>query len=312
MPFTPGDSNPFPSRRVGLAAVQADDDSPRTAEEALSRPDADFWRQAMDEEIQSLMEYNCWELCELPPGAKPIPCKWVFKIKRDARGNIERYKARLVAKGFAQRPGIDYDEVYAPVSKYGTLRALAAKCAAEDLEVQLLDVSTAFLNGELEEDDLYMTQPPGYDLGTRNLVCHLLRSLYGLKQAPRAWHKKLLAVLKAMGFEPSAADPLLFIRGAGDDCIRLLIYVDDMWIASRQLRTIEKLISELRKCFKARVVPDPEQFLGLQLTRDRQRRTLTTYPEGVPCSWHPLLPCPGLRAGAFLCTPHQPPIRCWH
>ena len=279
VPFTPGDSNPFPTKPAACAAVQADFDNP-TVEEALARPDADLWRQAIDEEMQSIMEYKSYELCERPPGVKPIPCKFVLKIKRDARGNIERYKARLVAKGFLQRPGIDYEEVYAPVSKYGTLRALAAKCAAEDLEVQLLDVSTAFLNGELEED-LYMQQPPGYALGNSNIVCRLRRTIYGLKQAPRAWHQKLLSVLKDMGFEPSAADPSLFIRGTptDDKCLWALIYVDDMWLASRHRQLIEDLISDLRKRFKARVVPDPEQFLGLQLSRDRQRRTLTIHQE---------------------------------
>ena len=110
----------------------------------------------MDEEMRSLWENGTWELVEKPEGVKPVPMKWVYKIiKRDALGNVERYKSRLVAKEYLQRQGIDFEEVYAAVSKHTTLRALLAVVAARDLELHQLDVKTAFLNGELEEE-IYM------------------------------------------------------------------------------------------------------------------------------------------------------------
>jgi Reverse transcriptase (RNA-dependent DNA polymerase) len=153
-----------------------------------------------------LHSHGTWDLKQPPPTARLLPCKWLFKIKRDTHGNIERYKARLVAKGFAQRPTLDYEEVFAPVSKHATLRALLAKVAQEDLELHQLDVKTAFLHGPLQEV-IYMRQPPGYQSGAPGMACRLRKSIYGLKQAPRAWYQRLSQQLQEHGFEPCAADP---------------------------------------------------------------------------------------------------------
>ncbi len=142
------------------------------------------WQAAMDEEMASLEAHQTWILEDLPAHANVIPIKWVFKLKTDATGQVERYKARLVAKGFKQRDGIDFDEVFAPVSKYANLRALLAVAAEQDLEVRQLVIKTAFLNGVLDED-LYVAQPPGYATGSERTLCHLRRALYGLRQAPR-------------------------------------------------------------------------------------------------------------------------------
>jgi hypothetical protein len=103
----------------------------------------------MDEEFALLLENGTWELEKLPNAFKALPMKWVYKIKRNANGNIERYKARLVARGYLQKQGVDFEEVYAPVSKHMTLRALLAVVAARDMELHQLDVKTAFLNGDL-------------------------------------------------------------------------------------------------------------------------------------------------------------------
>ncbi|PRW61567.1 Retrovirus-related Pol poly from transposon TNT 1-94 isoform B [Chlorella sorokiniana] len=140
------------------AAHSAIIQEPASLEEAQASEQAEQWQQAADDEMASLLAYNTWELEPVPPGAdmapgvKPIPVKWVFKIKRDANGNVERYKARLVAKGFLQQEGIDYEEVFAPVSKYTTVRTVLAQAAAQDMEIHQIDIKTAFLYGELEED----------------------------------------------------------------------------------------------------------------------------------------------------------------
>ena len=149
-------------------------EEPQTYEEAMSSGQADEWCQAMDEEIKSLHSNQTWTTEPIPKGMRPIPVKWVYKVKKDANGNIERFKARLVAKGFRQKEGVDFDEVFAPVSKYSTLRALMAVTAVEDLEVHQLDIKTAFLNGVLQEE-VYIEQPTGYHGGGPDIGCHLHR-----------------------------------------------------------------------------------------------------------------------------------------
>lgn len=245
---------------------------PATLEEALASPQADLWRQAMDDEYASLEANGTWTLETPPPGVKPIPTKWVFKIKRGSTGNIERFKARLVVQGFRQREGIDYDQVFAPVSKYTTLRALLATAASADLDLHHLDIKTAFLNGELEEE-VWTVQPTGYEQGSSNLACHLHKALYGLKQAPRAWHHRLKHELETMGFTESPADPALFIK-PGADPIYLLTYVDDILLASRNTRLIIASKQQLMSTFDARDLGEATYFLGMDIIRDRTNRTI--------------------------------------
>ena len=135
----------------------------------------------MKEEMESMAKNQVWALVELPPGATTIGCKWVYKTKRDAYGNIERYKARLVAKGFTQKEGIDYNETFSLVSKKDSLRIVMTLVAYFDMELHQMDVKIAFLNGDLDEE-VYIKQPEGF-CNEDKLVCKLNRSIYGLKQA---------------------------------------------------------------------------------------------------------------------------------
>ena len=183
---------------------------PQTIDEALRTPEAAEWKKAADEEMKALAAMNVWKLVPLPEGKKPVGCRWVFKVKNKPDGTIERFKARVVAKGYSQKPGLDFSETFAPVVRLNTLRSLLAFAVKKKLIIHQMDVNTAFLNGDLE-DEVYMEQPPGYiSKGQENLVCHLQRSLYGLKQAPRCWNSTFCKHMRELGFTQLQSDFLYF------------------------------------------------------------------------------------------------------
>ena len=156
---------------------------PQLYKEAMGLPLANKWTDACLEEFNWHLANGTWTLVELPPGMKAIGSKWVFRIKHNADGSIERFKARLVAQGFSQRPGQDYFETYASTMRHATIRTVLALAAIEDLELRSVDISHAFTNSDVDAE-LYMKQPEGFKQGGSNMVCRLNKSLYGLKQPP--------------------------------------------------------------------------------------------------------------------------------
>jgi hypothetical protein len=152
----------------------------------------------MVREMEVHLENGTWELVKLPPGRKAIGSKWVFKVKRNPDGTVERYKARLVAKGFGQRPGVDFDETFALTTNWAALRAILALAALENLEQESIDISNAYLNGELHDVEVYMQQPDGFAERDSTWVARLLKGLYGLKQGE--WFRRLEEVLVELGF----------------------------------------------------------------------------------------------------------------
>lgn len=174
-----------------------------TAEEpsciAKAQRDAS-WSKEMEEEMASIEQNKTWALVDLPSGHKPIGLKLVFKVKRDEKGAVVKHKAHLVAKGYVQREGFDFEEVFAPVARLDSAHLLLAVAVQEKWELHHLDVKSAFLNGELEEE-VYVAQPPGFVMdGSEGKVLRLHKALYGLRQAPRAWNAKLVISLAALGF----------------------------------------------------------------------------------------------------------------
>lgn len=198
-----------PAERLSYIARTHLPTEPASWKEIQKLPDPEKlkWTKAADEEIKSLKELQTWQLTELPEGKQAIGSKWIFKIKHDSEGHVDKYKARLVAKGFTQEYGKDYDATFAPVAKQSTFRTLLTVAAARNLKVRHYDIKTAFLNGDVTED-LYMSQPEGYVAdGQEHLVCKLQRSVYGLKQSARAWNTKVNDILLQNKFVRSKSDP---------------------------------------------------------------------------------------------------------
>ncbi|KAM2835849.1 hypothetical protein PS2_032724 [Malus domestica] len=127
----------------------------------MSTPEAPFWKDAVNSEIDSIMQNHTWELVNLPHGNKPIGYKWIFKKKLKPNGTIDKYKARLVAKGCRQKHGLDFFDTYSPVTRITSIRLLIAIAALHDMEIHQMDVKTAFLNGDLDKE-IYIEQPEGF------------------------------------------------------------------------------------------------------------------------------------------------------
>jgi hypothetical protein len=216
----------------------------------------------MDSEIASLDENQTWSLVKLPAGRKAIQNKWVYKVKTNPDGSVDKYKARLVVKGFSQRKGVDYSQTFSPVAKSSTIRSVIAVAASEKMSLTQFDVSTAFLYGSLDED-IYMVQPEGYS-DNSDRVCKLNRSLYGLKQAPRCWNNRFGSFLVSLGFKRSEADPCLFIRVRGQRKLLVAVYVDDGIVASTHKEDAVQFLRELEREFKI-TTKTASYFLGIEI-----------------------------------------------
>ncbi|CAI7778239.1 unnamed protein product, partial [Closterium sp. NIES-53] len=193
------------------------------------------------------MENKTWTLANLPPGRKALDCMWVLRVKTDAEGRLERRKTRLVIKGFQHREGIDFQEVFAPISKAPLLRLLLAAAAVCGWKVEQMDVKTAFLYGVVDEE-IYMKQPEGYDDGSGR-VCRLNKAIYGLKQAPRCWYARLVEALEALGFKVSGCDESLFMTEGEEEKVFLLVYVDDILLFSPSLERIKEVQGKQKETF---------------------------------------------------------------
>jgi hypothetical protein len=176
------------------------------------------------------MKNDVWEIVPRPEGKSTVTSRWLYKLKYDADGSIEKYKARFVARGFSQVEGVDYDETFALVARYTSIRAVISIAAEMGWKIHQMDVKTTFLNGLIQEE-VYIEQPLGFEVHEREPhVCKLKKPLYGLKQAPRAWYSRIDAYLQQLGFEKSEADPNLYFILVGEDPLILLLYVDDLFI----------------------------------------------------------------------------------
>ncbi|KAL8088633.1 hypothetical protein AgCh_038420 [Apium graveolens] len=240
---------------------------PKKVKETLQ--DAD-WVQAMQEELNEFERNKVWTLVPRPKNRSVVGTKWVFRNKTDSDGIITRNKARLVAKGYSQHEGIDYDETFAPVARLEAIRIFLAYAAHKKFTVFQMDVKSAFLNGELEEE-VYVEQAPGFvDSKHPDYVYRLDKALYGLKQAPRAWYETLAQFLLESGFNRGTIEKTLFYLDHGKDLLLVQIYVDDIIFGSTNGRLCKKFSKLMQSRYQMSMMGELRYFLGLQVKQNEE------------------------------------------
>jgi hypothetical protein len=291
---------------------------PRSYNEAMRSSEKEKWTQAIQEELESLAKNNTFTLvpkAEMEArGRKEIGCKWIFKTKLKSDGSVDRYKARLVAKGFTQREGIDFQETFAPVMKYKSLRILLSMAAMRDWEIKQMDVQTAFLNGEIKEE-VYMKVPQGVAMAPKEfeeeikkwnerggdggrgrggaggrevdddpkksfgegMVCRLNKALYGTKQASNVWHDSINSTLLSLGFHPTVSDPCVYVKmSRSGQPMWIGLFVDDLLPIHSRMDEHEwvEAKTKLMARYAMKDLGDAEWILGMKVKRDREQRRL--------------------------------------
>lgn len=268
-------------KAVSSGVAMLEQQTPTTYRAAVSSPDSAKWRAGMDKEMDSCQKLGVWQLVsrsQLPKGANVLPVKWVYKIKTDETGAVTQYKARLTPKGFRQKEGVDYFEVYARTGMYKSMRLGLSLAAKWDHELEQLDVPTAFLNAELDEE-VYMELPDGYRDGKEGFVCKLNKALYGLKQSPRQWYLLVSKFMtEELDFKASVSDPCLFHkRSSTGRKILLFMFVDDFKVNFHREDRQEwnQMKAQLVKRFNTKDMGEAKWILGMRISRDRKARTIT-------------------------------------
>lgn len=256
--------------------VESTSTEPSSVHEALNGSHSKEWSLAMKEEFDALTQNKTWKLCSPPREKKILKTRWVFKIKDNPQDGSQKFKARLVAKGYEQIPGVDYHETFCPVVRFSTLRSLLAIGAREDYDIDHLDVVTAFLNGDLDEE-VYIQQPEGFvDKGQKKKVCKLKKALYGLKQGAYAWNKKLEETLQELKFIRSEVDHGLYTRKEKDGRVAYVTtYVDDLLLFTNNQELKQSIIKKLEGKFKVRNLGPVSRVLGINVYRNRSKREIT-------------------------------------
>lgn len=261
---------------AGVDEVESTD--PITLEEARVRTDWPKWDDAVIKELTALKDANTWSIVEKPAGANIVGCKWVFRIKRNADGEIDKYKARLVAKGYSQVYGVDYYDTYAPVARLASLRTITAIAARNDWDIDVFDFHSAFLNGKLDPDEIiYMQLPPGLNVQThlKHPVARLHVALYGSKQGALKWYLELCRLMRSLGMTRAESDWGVFFKHIGTDILILAAHVDDCTITGSNSSLIAKFKQQVAARFKLTDLGPVASLLGMKVTRDRVARTIS-------------------------------------
>ena len=239
---------------------------PENYEDAQMNP---AWQEAMKEEIHMIEKNHTWELVDRPADKNIIGVKWIFRTKLNADSSIKKFKARLVVKGDAQVYGVDYSDTFAPVARMDTIRLLLAVAAHKNWKVFQMDVKSAFLNGDLQEE-IYVEQPAGFVVqGEEDKVYMLKKALYGLKQAPRAWYGRIDDYLTGFGFQKSLSESTLYVKKIDDDVLIVSLYVDDLLVTGSNLQQIERFKQDMMQAFEMSDLGLMSFFLGMEIKQSR-------------------------------------------
>jgi hypothetical protein len=250
------------------------EDDPRIVREAVDSEDGKLWKNAMVEEMEALEKNEAWDLVEFPTGRNPIGRKWMFKKNFIAEGKVEKCKARLVAKDYSRVEGIDFGDIFSPVSKLTSIRFILPVSFAFDFEVECMDVETTFLHGDMEEE-IYMKEPKGFVMkGNKEIVCKMKKYMYGLKQSPRTWYRKFDTYMFGLGFTRRKVDHCVYFKLIGDHLIYLVLYVDDMLLIGSDKEIIQDVKNQLSSKFDMKDLGAANFILGMEIKRDRTNKKL--------------------------------------
>ncbi|KAL0345613.1 UNVERIFIED_CONTAM: Retrovirus-related Pol polyprotein from transposon RE2 [Sesamum radiatum] len=250
------------------------DSDPKANGEAMSDIDSGKWLEIMKFEMDSMSSNQVWTLVDRPKGVKPVGCKWVYKRKIGADGEVTTFKARLVAKGYTQRAGVDFEETFSLVAMAKSIRIILAIAAWYDYEIWQMDVKTAFLNGFVEEET-YMDQREGFTVvGEEQKVCHLQRSIYGLKQTSRSWNIRFDEVIRDYDFVKNDFDPCVYKKVSGSSIAFLVLYVDDILLIGNDVKILGDTKAWLSTQFFMKNLGEASYILGIKIFRDRSKRML--------------------------------------
>lgn len=261
--------------------------------EAMISSDAQEWTEAMTDEVQSILRQDTWEIIDRPENRHVVGSRMVLRNKIGSDGQVEKRKARIVARGFSQRPGTDFYETFAPVARLKSVRIALSLAASKNMIIRQLDVTSAYLNGTLEEE-VFMETPEYLEeslkiIGSRNRdpeiaekarkmleeissgdkVCLMKKALYGLRQPGRVWHKRLDSEIRKFGASPTNSDPCVYTKGQGDNMIIIVTYVDDFLVIASKPIDADSFRNHLQKEFMVKDLGQSKHCLGMDFTFDK-------------------------------------------
>ena len=271
----------YVNRKTQLHRINTNTSSkfPRNYREARKRPDWPHWLEAMRQEYLTLLSHNTFRETHLPPGAKLIPSRFVYVIKYDIHGALDRYKARLVALGYNQEAFTDYDPftgIYSPVTCLDTIRTMLVLAVQLRLKINQQDATGAYLHGKIDKQ-IFLQKPAGfadivgYD---DDRVLELLSNLYGLKQAGRIWNDHFVAIMLKLGYRRCNSDTSVFVLQAVDGFIFFALYIDDFLIFASNTHFMRKCQEDLAKHFQMKDLGTPKGLLGLHIEYDAEHDRL--------------------------------------